>query len=181
MLNCIPTLGGLQGLICTTLVPNSGSRYLNNGTDNVGMEPELIVRANLKRLLEAARDGHVAGPATVLDLEAASGVGKSTIYRILSPEPENAAGIALLQRIAEAYNLHAWQLLVPHFDPLDPPAILSPKEREEIAIMRVVFNHVKSVASGNAPSDIPRSGSNGNGPAGAGPYPGPKPKKHKHP
>lgn len=120
----------------------------NGIPDNGHVDVWTTIRTNLIALMTAARDREINRPATVLDLEAASGVGKSTIYRILDPGAVNATGIDNLAKIAEAYGLATWQLLVPHLDPREPPKVLTIEEREEIAVMRVVYQQVQAVARG---------------------------------
>lgn len=56
-------------------------------------------------------------------------VGIGTIQRI--EKQETSVGLAVLDKIAQKFELAAWQLLVPGFDPDNPPALqpVSPKER----------------------------------------------------
>jgi transcriptional regulator with XRE-family HTH domain len=57
------------------------------------------------------------------------GVGIATIQRI--QQQETSIGLAVIEKIAEKFNLAAWQILVPGFDPANPPALqpVTPGER----------------------------------------------------
>lgn len=67
-------------------------------------------RENLQRL---ARDCKFA-PATATRIK----------------KQETSVGIEVLEQIAEAFHLHAWQLLVPGFDPKNPPVLQPVTARE---------------------------------------------------
>lgn len=143
-----------------------------------------MVRTNLEALLRAAEDGRRSGPVGVLALEADSGVAKSTIYRILdAAEPQGKLYLDTVSKLAGAYGLEPWQLLVPHLDPLQPPVVLSAAEREEIAVMRVVFNYVKSVAgnaiTGQRREAAPGSGGESNSNSGSGANSSTQPPRNK--
>lgn len=101
------------------------------------------LRRNLTALLEAAGDGLISGPSGVLQLEAATDIGKSTLYRILDPRTKNPTQLDTLERIAKAYNLQVWQLLVPRLDPLDPPAVIG---TQRMAVLRSVFQQTTAAA-----------------------------------
>ncbi len=170
----MPQVFPISGTPASPIAPFFGIEPTNGIPDNGEMNVAQTVGTNLARLIQSARDGEIQGPDGVLALEAASGIGKSTIYRILSTDAANDPTVLTAQKLAEAYGLDAWQLLVPHVDPSDPPTVLSPKEREEIAIMRVVFQQVQAVASGHGLPDLPRTSRPGNNSDRAGPNTGPK-------
>lgn len=72
------------------------------------------------------------------------GVGIGTIQRI--EEQETSVGLAVIDKIAQKFDLAAWQLLVPGFDPDNPPALqaVSPKER---ALYNKIMSAAKEIAS----------------------------------
>ena len=110
-----------------------------------GMDTLIALRRNLTALMDAARDGLISGPTGVLQLEAATDVGKSTLYRILAPREKTPPQIDTLERIGAAYGLQAWQLLVPRLDPLDPPAMIGARR----------MNVLRSMFSADMPPDQP--------------------------
>jgi transcriptional regulator with XRE-family HTH domain len=89
--------------------------------------PRAVLRQNLKALM-ARKDG----PATQGQLRRKSGVAQATIGRILSPEGVDA-GIDTVAKIAKAYGLEAWQLMVAGMDPSNPPVLrAATKEEQEL-------------------------------------------------
>lgn len=119
------------------------------------------LRRNLTALMDAAQDGLRSGPTGVLQLEAVTGVGKSTLYRILDSREKNPTQLDTLEKIAAAYNLQAWQLIVPRLDPLDPPAVIG---SQRMAVMRSVFAQVTLTANEQLPQP-PQPGPQGAGPS----------------
>lgn len=89
------------------------------------MKTREILAANLERLMaEADGDGR-----TQIGLKRASGVAQATIGRILRRETD--ATIDTVQALALAFELHAWQLLVPNLDVKQPPTLRSLTKEEE--------------------------------------------------
>ena len=132
------------------------------------------VRDNLNALLSAAADGLIAGPPTVLELEAASGIGKSTIYRILDVQEKNDTSMYNLHALASCYGFQGWQLLRPKLNPKDP---------NEIAVALAVYQQIQRLAGGGSrlepdTAGPPRSGA---GNSGAGSHSSGKPKRPKAP
>lgn len=111
----------VSGLHCKPQTTN-GSCYPNP----MGMKD--IVRDNLKRLMERAGDRGEKGLATQNGLAKASKVGQRSIGRILSLEQE--PGVDVLHSIAQAYDLQGWQLLIPNFDPANPPLLKEASDTE---------------------------------------------------
>lgn len=72
------------------------------------------------------------------------GIGIATVQRIKAQE--TSVGIAVLDKIAAAFDLAAWQLLVPGFDPGNPPALqpVSAKERE---LYEKIMSAAKAIAA----------------------------------
>ena len=52
-----------------------------------------------------------------------SGMARGSVQRALRPEASEPS-VALVQKLAESYQLMAWQLLVPGLDPSTPPELL---------------------------------------------------------
>lgn len=104
----------------------------------------LILRDNLLRLFRFHRETQTGRPAGHYELEEATGIGKSTVYRIAPPdvsrlksaETDNSARIGTVDQIGKAYGLRAWQLLVPHMDPAHPPELLTMELRVELQTLR---------------------------------------------
>lgn len=94
-----------------------------------------ILRQNLKALMESGR-----GPKSQAALRGKTGVAQATIGRILSDEGENS-GIETVERLAKAYDMEGWQLLVAGMDPTNPP-VLQPISVEE----RALYERLKHVA-----------------------------------
>jgi transcriptional regulator with XRE-family HTH domain len=95
----------------------------------------MVLRRNLKALM-----GTKAGPTSQGELHRKSGVAQSTIGRILSAEGEDS-GIETVDRIAKAYGLQGWQLLVAGMDPTNPP-VLQPVSKAE----RALYDRLKELA-----------------------------------
>ena len=89
--------------------------------------PRAVLRQNLKALM---LNGD--GPRSQSALHKKSGVAQATIGRILSVEGENAR-IETVDRIAKAYGLEPWQLLVAGMDPANAP-VLQTVSSEESAL-----------------------------------------------
>lgn len=84
-----------------------------------------MLAQNVKALL-----AHKDGPNNQSELFRKSKVAQATIGRILGAHGENAR-IETVERIARAYGLEAWQLLVPGMDPSNPPVLRSRSKQEE--------------------------------------------------
>lgn len=78
-----------------------------------------------------------------------SRVAQATIGRILGPRGENAR-IETVERLARAFGLEGWQLLVPGMEPSNPP-VLQPVTKPE----RELYERLKLVAQ-----DIAKYGGN---------------------
>lgn len=102
------------------------------------------LRRNLTALIDAANDGLRSGPRGVLQLEAETDIGKSTLYRILDPRVKNPTQLDTLERIAAAYSLQVWQLLVPRLDPVDPPEYVGGRR---MSVLRSVFSQTHTEAA----------------------------------
>lgn len=142
-----------------------------------------IIRSNLQLLLELAKRGTISGPATPYEIEAQTGVGKSTVYRILDAAGDNRTRIVVLEKLANAYGLQAWQLLIPQLDPLHPPKIYTPQEREQIEIWHAVYEQVQRLAGVGTDANHSRETGAGKDHPRDGPHSGSEPpqKRDKYP
>lgn len=105
--------------------------------DKGAFQPKLVLRRNLKALMDKTKN---YGPHTQGELHRKSGVAQSTIGRILSSEGEDS-GIETVERIAKAYGLQGWQLMVAGMDPSNPP-VLQPVSKAE----RALYDRLKELA-----------------------------------
>ena len=71
-------------------------------------------------------------------------IGPGTAARI--KEQSTSVGIDILEAIAEHFHLAAWQLLVPGFDPDNPPA-LKPMSKAERVFYEKVMDATKMLVS----------------------------------
>lgn len=95
--------------------------------------PRAVLRQNLKALMTEGD-----GPRSQSALHKRSGVAQATIGRILSGEGENTR-IETVERLAKAYGLEAWQLLVAGMDPANAPVLqaVSAEERSLYERLRI--------------------------------------------
>lgn len=112
----------------------SAFHYPMNGSlcESLGMEPKEIVAANLRALMDYARDTGRVELATQLGVEKASGITRTTIRGMVRGTQNTK--IDVLQAVAEAFDIQAWTLLVPHLDPSNPPT--KPMTKTEIQLYR---------------------------------------------
>ena len=64
------------------------------------------------------------------------GIGLATVTRI--KEQKTSVGLAVMDAIAARFNVSAWQLLVPGFDPENPPTLQPVSERERALYARIM-------------------------------------------
>lgn len=75
------------------------------------------------------------GKENITRLAKEAGVGHGTIQRIKAAE--TSIGIEILDRLADVFHVEPWHLLVPTFDPNNPPVVhLSATERDFYERMR---------------------------------------------
>lgn len=99
----------------------------NRWVDKDAFRPAAVLRQNLRALMQTQGGPHSQG-----ELSRKSGVAQATIGRILSKEGENAR-IETVERLARAYGLQGWQLMIAGMDPDNPP-VLQPISKEERAL-----------------------------------------------
>lgn len=95
--------------------------------DKNQFSPRAVLAMNLKALMASKH-----GPRSQSELRRKSGVAQATIGRILSDGGENAR-IETVEKLARAYGLDGWQLMIPGMDPSNPP-VLQPISKEERAL-----------------------------------------------
>ena len=98
--------------------------------------PASVLRQNLKACMAAKH-----GPSTQ---DAIPGVAQATIGRILNKESENTR-IDTIAKIAKAYGLEPWMLLVPGMDPGNPP-VLQPVTQAERALYAQLRSTISDLA-----------------------------------
>lgn len=118
-------LDGVHGIHITDIgkscQPHSVSALRYVRSMNPMSRPDLraVVRQNCERLyLFKKRAEEMVWSAFASDV----GIGNGTAQRI--NEQTNDPSLATIDSIARYFGLAAWQMLVPHLDPADPPAIL---------------------------------------------------------
>jgi transcriptional regulator with XRE-family HTH domain len=84
------------------------------------------------------------GGRSIKPFAAFCGVGVGTIQRI--EKQETSVGLETLDKIAQKFDLAAWQLLVPGFDPDNPPA-LQPVSRKERDMYDKIMKVAKEIAA----------------------------------
>lgn len=75
-----------------------------------------IIAGNLAALMDSREDLN-----TIAKVAAAARVGVATVHRVR--RAEGACATDTLEAIARAFDLDAWQLLIPSIDPRNPPAL----------------------------------------------------------
>lgn len=83
-----------------------------------------ILAQNLQALMKA--HGAIS---TQAKLGLAAGVDQRTIGRILNCE--RAPTASQIEKIAKAFNIEPWQLLLPQLDPSDPPTHVLRRSQDE--------------------------------------------------
>lgn len=83
-----------------------------------------VLAQNLKTLMAANADESQSA------LKRRSGVAQATIGRILGDHGENAR-VETIDRLARAYNLQAWQLLIAGLEPSNPPILRTASAQEK--------------------------------------------------
>lgn len=107
----------------------------NRDVDKRRFTPRAVLQQNLRALMKT-KDG----PQTQGELFRKSGVAQATIGRILAGDGENAR-IETVDRLAKAYGLEAWQIMVAGMDPNNLP-VLQPITKEE----RELYDRLKDLS-----------------------------------
>ena len=85
------------------------------------MDTRRTLSENLRRLMDYAAGHDTGEPGSQNSLARKAEVSRGIIQRILIGDI--ATAIDTLEKIAQAYNLHAWQLLIGGLDPANPPVV----------------------------------------------------------
>lgn len=93
--------------------------------DSKDFAPAAVLRQNLRACMESGR-----GPSTQ---DGVLGVAQATIGRILNEEKNENTRIDTVGKIARAYGLEPWMMLVPGMNPKNPP-VLQPLTQAERAL-----------------------------------------------
>jgi len=88
-----------------------------------------LFRENLRRMMEADRE-----LCSQPKLGAASRVAQTSIGRIL--RGEQSPTLDMVHKIAHAFGLEAWQMLVPDFEPDNPPITKQVDDRQRELLKR---------------------------------------------
>lgn len=91
--------------------------------------PSQIVAENLRALMLGAGMVKKDGEPNQSTLARVSGADQRTVGRILARELSPT--VEMLETIARAFDLHAWQMLISELDPRNPPVVvMSQAERD---------------------------------------------------
>jgi hypothetical protein len=91
-----------------------------------------VLTDNLKALMKLR-----AGPTSQTGIKKRSGPAQATVGRILNKAGGENSRIETVERIAKAYGLEAWQLLVPGMNPSNPPVLLAASKEEKALYERL--------------------------------------------
>jgi transcriptional regulator with XRE-family HTH domain len=105
-----------------------------------------LFRDNLQRMMQA--NPEIGSQAA---LARASGVRQSNIQRILALE--QVPGLDMVARIADAFDLEPWQMLIDDLDPRNPPITKAVDERQKL-----LFNRFRQAAEELAHYNAQRHG-----------------------
>lgn len=74
------------------------------------------------------------------------GIGLGTATRI--KQQQTSVGLEIVDKIAEHFHVQAWQLIVPGFDPENPPTLLpvTSSERQLYERLRAAVKEFKNIA-----------------------------------
>ena len=102
---------------------------LLHDTRRMKRAPTEIVSANLRALMIDSGMAKKDGEPNQSTLAKVSGADQRTIGRVLAQELSPT--VEMLEKLARAFGLHAWQMLIPDLDPRNPPAVvMSEAERQ---------------------------------------------------
>jgi transcriptional regulator with XRE-family HTH domain len=105
-----------------------------------------LFRDNLQRLMQA--NPELSSQAA---LARASGVRQSNIQRILVLE--QVPGLDMVARLADAFQLEPWQMLIDDLDPSNPPITKAVDDRQKL-----LFNRFRQAAEELAHYNAQRHG-----------------------
>jgi DNA-binding phage protein len=133
-----PTIGTLAFSVKAPMPCVSG----DDTADMIDLAVELA--ANLAALMAATEDLR-----TQAAVGKRAGVDQRTVGRILNRE--HSPNLLQIQKLAAAFGLQPWQLLVPHLDPANPPVVhLTQAERELYARVRRAARQLSGLPNSDA-------------------------------
>ena len=106
------------------------------------MSHEIDSNATLWQNVQALMVKHY-GKENLSRLALDCSIGLGTAGRI--KEQKTSVGIGVMDKIAAHFNLAAWQLLVPGFNPSEPP-VLQPVSQTEQRLWRAVMSVAEEIA-----------------------------------
>lgn len=125
--------------VLDTFFGNSSSAYLEEPLPHYdGMDIREVVAANVQTLIDYARD-HDRPYGDQKALAKKARIAMSTVARIRKAEV--GVSVDVLEAIANAYGLSAWQLMMPNLDPTNPPVVCI------TASERALYRKLKSAAA----------------------------------
>lgn len=118
-----------------------------------------IIHANVAKLRRLAGGGKKLGQRAFAELV---GIGEGTIWRI--DQMQGGTNVETLEAIAAKFDIQAWQLLIPDFDPKNPPMLVpvTPSERllwEAVEAARRATKDPVGAETGTFTARKPKAGS----------------------
>lgn len=102
-----------------------------------------IVGANLAALIAELDKGNVEKACK------RTGMGTTQVRRVMNAK--HAVTMTTVERIAEAYELHAYQLLIPNLNPKNPQVLKepTPTETKLYKVLETAMDEIKQVSTEN--------------------------------
>lgn len=91
-------------------------------TRRMKLVPTEIISKNLRALMIDSGMAKKDGEPNQSTLAKRSGADQRTIGRVLARELSPT--VDMLEKLARAFGLHAWQMLIPDLDPRNPPVVV---------------------------------------------------------
>ena len=90
--------------------------------------PRDVLAENLRALMKKSKDRN-GTLGTIEQVAEASGVSKGVVERMT--KAQSNTGIDHLQGIAKAFEMEAWQLMIPGLDATNPPMLAAVTEQQK--------------------------------------------------
>lgn len=98
------------------LQPHSESVLVYVPSVEPSLNAKAVLSKNIRALMKARYEGE-----NISQFAKDTGIGLATVARI--KEAKTSVGLDVIERIADKFDLQPWQLLVPNFDPANPPVL----------------------------------------------------------
>lgn len=130
----------VSGKMCQPLSASTQTMF-SPDTAYAGAMSKTVLWANVQALMLK----HY-GEENLSRLSRDCGIGLGTTTRI--KQQQTSVGLEIVDKIAEHFSLHPWQLLVPGFDPSNPPTLMpvSAAERQLYDRLSAVVREMKDVS-----------------------------------